>query len=229
MPFDAGFEANESIEQNPEYLKGFAPDSLYSFTQKKALMFTDAHIGYLARLSALRSLTVIGAKISESSLPQLNNLKLLTVLDMQKCSISAEALTGIGALRNLTTLNISGLKNCGALLKHYSSWPSLLQLYAAHSGLKDSDMAAVATCPQLEQLILNDNLDITDTGMPLLLPLKKLHHLELIGTRVSPKATASLAQMKQLNLVAIEPTYWNNNDITYLKKFLQPNCRVDDH
>lgn len=118
QPLARSFNPGQSIEAHPELLNGFKPDSLWEFkASEKQFRFDERHLPYITRMTALRSLCIYHWKLKEESIKDLNKLQVLKKLSLEDCTVPAQSLTALTRLKELTHLNIIGLKDGGRFLE----------------------------------------------------------------------------------------------------------------
>lgn len=130
---------------------------------------SDADSKYLAELPELRQLVLTRTAITDGSLPQIERLQYLELLDLSETSIS-DAITPI--LLRLPRLHALGL-------------------YATR--ITDTTLDAIARLSALQMLNVSVNPGITDTGFQKLAQLEHLKSVEIHGTSVSDDAIDSFS------------------------------------
>jgi len=90
-----------------------------------------------------------------------------------------------------------------------------IALFPANSEVTAEDLSALASFPNLHQLVLaNTNMD--DKGMAQVAKLRSLKVLKLQGTRVSDGAMAVVAKLPQLEELVLTKTGVTNAGLTHL-------------
>lgn len=231
IPFEHCFCTSINISAHPEYLTGFKTDSLYGFTQLKNenFFFNDKHLHQLARLTGLRIVTLKNAPISREGVKELNNLPHLKELHLRKCSISARDLFCLKRIKEMDTLEISGLNDGGDLLEYFAPLPKLETLYACGCQLEDRHLKLLPGSPKLVILDLGQNPEVTDRGLPELLALHELTRLNLGQTYVTPASIPILTKLRTLKKLSVDSQLWKIPDVQKLKDQMPPQLLVDGY
>jgi hypothetical protein len=180
---------------------------------------TDADTRYLAKLHALRELTLVGCPLTNSGLAHLKGLTSIEKLNLLKTRISDEGLQYLRPLAKLQELHLgqtlitdTGLAHLGTFgelrflgldstrvsnagIEHLKGLAKLEFLDLGRTEVTDDGLAFVAkTFPNLRGLYLCGT-EVTDTGIEHLKQLDYLVELDVEGTGVTEDGKAKLKQI----------------------------------
>ncbi len=136
--------------------------NLESLTLTNAQL-TDAGVQHLAGLKRLKTLVLGNSTITDVGLRSLAAHGTLQVLNVNETSVTDDGLQALAALKQLTLLRFGSSKIRGRGLKHLAGLP-LTFLILQNAPLDDSGLEALADCPSLESLYVQNTL-VTDAGL----------------------------------------------------------------
>ena len=188
---------------------------------------TDVGIGYLDRLSALRSLdlngcSTIGSNALGETLQKLENLE---TLDVSYCPHIIRS-SWQGKIKSLRSLDLcySGVKNTH--LSHLSNLPSLEEINLDSCPVGDWSLAHFAdnnVMPNLKSLDLADT-DVTDRGLVHIAKLKKLEHLSLFYCEISNAGLRYISQMESLQVLNLDSRDIGDSGMFFLRNLKNLKC-----
>jgi internalin A len=117
--------------------------------------FGDKHAAIVGQLSNLEDLVLSHTAITDAALEQLQGLSHLKSIHLADTAVTNAGLNSLGRLRSLNIIDLSGTKVTGNFdpLRNVTS---LNWLVARRLTLDAAALAAVAACPSLTRLTLND-------------------------------------------------------------------------
>jgi serine/threonine protein kinase len=186
----------------------------------------------VSRLKALHQLSLDRVELRAVDLIdlQLNNLQQLDYLVFNDCGLDGQWLAPYSkTLSHLNTLELHQVSNLASILKQIGHSKKLVTLNVASDkrrrdtkySIKDSDLAYMANFPNLYQLVLNYNSEITDEGIAHLVSLKHLADLQVNGCSLTPNVIDTLAKMKGLKSLYLVPSSdWTEADCARLRQAL---------
>ncbi len=189
----------------------------------------DDAVEALGQLTALQSLILPEAYISERGARALGNLHRLELLSIAEGTIDDAHLEHLDGLHDLERLILPDSRVTGAGLAALAGLDELAEVDLTGSRVDDAGMAGVGELPSLARLQLRDTsvtgaglrhlkgcvnlvrLDLSSTavgddGVESLVALKSLEHLALRGTRLSDEGLAQLTALPSLRRLSIVET-----------------------
>jgi len=157
-------------------LPGQPVTEFFSFGQD----LTDDDLKLFADYPEVRSLQLQGQKIKGSGVKHLAGLKKLERLSLAFTGITDENLKELANLKALKAL-------------------SLLNTTITDEGIK----TLVATFPDLEELWLGQNFEITDDGFKQVVAFKKLRRLHMSNSNVGDKTMEAISGMPELRTLVV--------------------------
>jgi serine/threonine protein kinase len=227
----------EKVCENPGLLSKFRDDELselrlkYTPREKLEARFPDRvfdeTLSFASHLKSLKSLEISSAPVSIRGLENLHidELTKFIWLNISSTNIDgADLARHQQLLRGLSYLNIGGLKNLRPVLKSLEGSKRIEHLCMRETGARDSDIAYCNTMPNLNDLDMRDNSDLTDAALKPLLQLNRLLILRLPRS-ITPKAADTLGKFKWLQILEVTNSGWKESDTQKLHALL-PNCKV---
>jgi serine/threonine-protein kinase len=226
------------IENHVDVLRAFRPDDLYELEFRdhaEAWVYTDkiderVFDEALMFCSQLKSLSRLDLKASPVTIDGLKNMRVdelpnLRYMNLTKTGVDPELLSHLKVIHRLNALTLRNLINVTPVLKAIRNSKNMNSLDLDSTGLKDADLSYVVTMPNLVELKMNGNCDITDKGLAQVAGLKQLGVLAVAGCSISTRAIPTLAKMKHLTMLRLPKDKWKQADIQALQKQL-PLCSV---
>jgi len=185
------FEPNIYINQHAEAFARFPSDSL-GFVSLSRLEVNDEVMAAVGKAQTIRALNLQETDITDERLKHLSNLINLQYLDLSDGAIKGPGLSYIAALKDLRRLDLSYDPIEHDPARYLNHFPHLTSLLLARCHLTDSDLVGLSKLQSIEHLKLASNNDITDKGIKNLVPLKKLHTIEIDDTQATPNGLLAL-------------------------------------
>jgi hypothetical protein len=212
-------------------------------------------------LKSLRSLTelhVEGTRVGDADLKFLRGMPQLIILNLARTevkgvwdpSIRGPALHNVWLLKELTTLDLSGLhlqqyaltlpqrtevrvrslrlsssKINDDALKQLSGMTSLRELWLGSTAVTGEGLKSLTWMANLEHLGL-EGTGVGDPGLKELGGLKSLKSLNLQGSRVSDAGLVHLRDLRELRSLDLSGTDVTGNGVKVLRQAL-PNCAIE--
>ncbi len=165
------------------------------------LPVTDVGVRCLSGLPNLIAIDLSGSKASISSIKQLKNYKILTMLKLGSVNGAKQAIPDCVANPNLRILSLS------------------------NTDLDDQDLESIAKIP-LHVLEINGNPKVTDKGLHSLSKNPQFIELALIGTSLTPACINDMTVFKSMHSLHISVPGWKRADLAKLKSLLPQDCRL---
>ncbi|CAN5350740.1 hypothetical protein BH11CYA1_BH11CYA1_13510 [soil metagenome] len=204
--------ANDSIGQKMAFLSSLPSDAL------ACLILNDTSIssGDLARVShlnGLRRLELFGTDIDDTGVQHLSKLSNLSVLYLGSSLVKGNTLDQLTAV-HLHNLQLDNLILSPKAFRAIAKFKELRWLSVARAHANNAELAEIAHMPMLEELMLGENIDISDLGIKRLVGLKRLSRLNVSNTSVTPDG---LIALKGLDLKVLKISSRYKNDQVKLK------------
>lgn len=190
---------------------------------------TDDALLACTSLTGLKQLSITSPKITDKGLAYLANLDELKWLDVGDADISGKQLSLLPCLRNLNFLRLDtdrSSPNFSDTFKALHGSKNLCALSARTCDVCDKDMVHIASCSNLTDLILSNNLGLTEKGLKRLTALKNLKHLRLTNVPLKPVIIGTLCQLKHLRVLHMSSRNWSEKDKLRLREVLPPDCEL---
>jgi internalin A len=152
---------------------------------------TDAGLSHLAKLTSLRKLIVIGASITGSGLAHLASAKQLQEINAGASDINDTGLEYVAMLSGLRKLNLSATRVTDAGLPCLKDLKNLRELDLGATMVTDAGLAQLAGLSELQELDLSSD-EITDAGLVHLQQLSRLRKLIVVQTKVGDQGVTAL-------------------------------------
>jgi serine/threonine protein kinase len=214
--------ALEPCVDQPSLLDGFGRDDLDALSlRSKVFVWKNEHIKHTTQMKALKILDIkSNTDIDDDCIDDLNQLTNLRHLMISNTSLTGKGLARLRSLNQLESLYATRLVSMPAALAALSSKSAMYTLEMEGCHLQDNDMSKIATLPNLHQLDLNDNIELTDAGLAKLRNLPKLEALHICNTSVSPTCIKILATFPNLRTLSVDWDKWEKSEQETLKKRL---------
>ncbi len=175
-----------TLDGNQQHVQGIA--FLPSTSQEK---LTEA-IPLIAQLPRLEVLRMAKTKIEDQQLAQIDGISSLTMLGLNKTSISNTGLAHLRNLKRIEALYLRGTKVTEQGLKAIGRLSSIKILDLSETKL-ESDLAPLLPLNQLNHLLLT-GIELNDDAVDNLLRLKSLSRLTIRSGHLSDQAINKLKQ-----------------------------------
>lgn len=153
--------------------------------------FNDVGLAYVARMTQLTQLQLVGPNISNYGVAQLAGLSSVEQLAID-APISDGALDSIGKMRRLRLLDLHGAQVTGPGLSRLAGLDQLEFLVLDQTPVGDAGMPFVGQLGGLRRLLLRDTR-ISDAGLEHLVHLANLEQLYLDGSLIRGAGLSGLA------------------------------------
>jgi len=177
-------------------LKHMRPDEVRCMNLSQHLSMTDGMLKDIEHLVTVEQVicgssdsTVLNNELTNAAIDSFNHLPHLEKLWLSKCSITADGLLKLKRLSKLTDLRLSSMDGMNKVLTKISGSKILMNLALPKCKLNNESLALIGKMPNIEELDLSDNPEITDTGLSY---LTKLHHLHMLSINGCPKLPTAL-------------------------------------
>jgi Leucine-rich repeat (LRR) protein len=196
---------------------------------------TDAGLAFLASLSNLHELLLIGsptprasARIKGEGFAHLKGLKSLTKVTLNGEPIDDIGMEHLGAVKSLRELSLNRLRVTDVGIGHLAGLTKLERVSLTRLPIRGSGLSAFSTLPELQMLDLTgsalidsymdrlrgarvtelnlSNTGISDNGLKSIPDLSKLQVLNLKGTRVTDAGLVHLACAPALREISLDHT-----------------------
>jgi serine/threonine protein kinase len=218
--------AEEGPYKNPKLLQRFGPDDLDQLTLRPGYEWSDQHLSYIGRLTSLTNLVIDQSRVTDHCIDDINKLTDLKGLRIGQTQLHGSKVANLEILPKLHEFAATGIHDIDAALKKLAKSPNITYLKLDDCQLTNSDMQVIGTMPNLEDLIISDNTELTDDCLRSISRLKKLKHLEIDDTSISPACIVTLTKLTLLRKLTVNGNKWNTEERTKLKQAL-PLCAVD--
>ncbi len=178
--------------------------------QVKKLKIVSPHLKsenlkYLQQFSEITDLSIGGTALGLDAYRQLAKLRTLSLLKLMEMDVPKKALTILGTLPKLTTLNMvsdHGKNLYHADFKELSGLHQLESLGIRGFDFTNNDLIYVSKLKKLINLDLK-NIPIDDSNIDLLQTLPELQIVNLSNTNITEKGLESVSKIKKLNILII--------------------------
>lgn len=157
----------------------------------------------LPQLSRLQRLELPKVALSPASVEPLRQLDHLEHGDLYFAQCSSEELRTMAKCNWIGTLTLEGASD--VLVAVLPSFDRLPKLVLRNSQITNSGLMHLGQIDSLEELEIDRALDINNEGIKQLTQLKYLVALKLLSTHVTEGCMDSLAKMKTLRTLSIDP------------------------
>ncbi len=233
ITFDAGsdvlLDANHKFFLHPEVLKNLPPDCLESLRMRFS-SFDDSEDGlcdkamiYVGRMTGLKNLILDRSEVSDIGLTNVKYLTNLESLSLFSTLVNGSSFKSLTNLKKLSILKMANNSLKPASYAYLVSLPKLERLNLTRCHPNGEALKHVGECTSINELHLGRNENITDETIKYIAPLKKLHFLDVVGTRVTERGLAALngLPIKQLRV----PVSLGHPQVATIKK-LFPGAKV---
>ena len=176
-------------------------------TSKVAL--TDDELIYCSSLTGLTGLGLKNCKITDRGLSYIKDLPLRS-LNVDGTEVTAVGLAGLRDFKKLEALRVCGLKDGDAILKALAGSKEIRFLAISMSGVSDDSVKYLATMPNLLELSIAYNPEITDKSLKYIKQLKQLRSIAIEETSITPRP--AMDTFKSMNLKwrpTVSPSQWS--------------------
>jgi len=181
------------IENVLPILDRFGPDDLYDV--RISTEDLPAAINIMSRWHKLTGLNLKRCLIKDSQVKDLDRLKNLRSLQLERSPFDLEALTHLQLFTKLQKLSLSRVPGISQFLPYLSRDHSLKSLTIMHTTLQKADFAAIASLKNLEDLTIFQS--------------------SKVDTMSGATQLARMPRLKKLTLLAND---WNQEDLNILKR-----------
>ncbi len=202
VTFDADSEilldANHKFFLHPEVLKNLPPDCVESLRMRFS-SFADSEDGlcdkamvYVGHMTGLKNLILDRSEVSDIGLANVKYLTNLESLSLFSTLVNGSSFKSLTNLKKLSILKMGHNSLKPASYAYLVSLPKLERLNLTRCHPNAEALKYVGACTNINELHLGGNQNITDETIKFLARLKKLHFLDVAGTRVTERGMASL-------------------------------------
>jgi len=210
---------NYNCITHPEVLTGLPANSFVSLTLDK-IEAEDKVMPCIGKLTGLKRLDLNDTEVSDKGLEALSSLPNLQVLQLREGSFTGSFLAHCAPLKKLKHLWLNGCKLDTKFLDRYSSvLPAITVIHLSGDQLKDQDLLFLEKFPYLEELHLDRNKYITDSGLKYILQCKQIGFLNLDNTAVTANGLKALAALKLKTIMV--PHHFSKNEFDLVKKAMK--------
>ncbi len=194
------FVPNGTFLSHPQFLRNFGPDDLDILDFKETgisemnqnkiaprMPLSDDELIYCNHLSGLSGLGLKNCNVSDEGLSHIKDLPLID-LNIDGTNINGKGLKGMRCFKNLVYLRACFLKHGEEVLRSLAGSTRIQELHLTDSKLKDEDLKWLLTMPNLRELNISFNSQITDKGLKYIEQLKSLRSLCIDETNVTQEA-----------------------------------------
>lgn len=168
------------------------------------------------------------------------------VLFLRESRVTAQGLAVLNDVQNLQFLDLSGTPLDNSAVDTLAGFPTLVNLWIAHTGISDSALAGLARAPHLVLLVI-DARQATDAGLAGLRTCPHLQHLRIVdadnecvarlvgfedltaldlqGERIDADSLPVLKQMQSLHSLTLIDTQFSDGEVSELRQALT-GCRI---
>ncbi len=195
------FATGNAIAEKPESLGGFGPQDLNQLLLESKGRWKTNAMRYVGNLTSLEALRVDNAFIEDEAVNDLNKLPHLRNLAVRYSQISGKSLAQLKTLQQLNEIELSGLDEVSAVIKGLSGSQNIELLMVNDCELSDNDLKPVATMPNLQNLDMSHNHDITDSTMEAISNLHHLKNLSIQETSITPTSLPNIRKLTALEVL----------------------------
>lgn len=188
--------------QHMSDLDRLSPNSLFGINMKR-LEVTDDDLKHLARLTSLQHVELEGTDISTKGVKNLEPLKNLLFLGVDKTLIKGDALKSIGKHTTLVNLIIGHNDIDEECYKDLLGLKNLTNLQVDNTHLSEKGFSYMVKLPNLLVIKLSGNNRITDKAMAKL-QNTKIEALNVQNTGVGPGSLPYFLKMPRLRHLKLE-------------------------
>lgn len=153
----------------------------------------DRTLGALARATTLTNLSLMGTKIGDDGIKQLDDLARLSSVDLRGTSVTDAGIAHFAERHSVDELRLGEGQAVGdAGAESLVAMRSLKSLGLRHTYITDKAVFALAVLEKLEWLDLGGCNNLTDESIAALAQYKSLKRVLLDGVRVSPDRISEL-------------------------------------
>lgn len=177
---------------------------------------SDDDLAFLEQLPLLSSLELAGGNLTDKALAHVRPLESLTSLTIDRARLTDDGLEQLSALRQLTKLKLTHAPITDAALKHLSRLDELESLDLSATEVTGSGLGQLRTT-RLRTLVL-DETNVTDKTIAAVARLTSLETLSLKGTAIGNHGLLRLRNVKSLKTIDVSQTAVNNEAIQQFKR-----------
>ena len=163
----------------------------------------DDGLKYLSGLSSLNRLELDGCPVTDSGMVELANLKKIEYLSLAFTNVTDDGLHELRKLRNLKYLSLEGTDVSGDIYIHLKKFQHLETLKLSSTKIGQSEIEMIAELSRLKKLYIADT-NVSDLDA-ILRNLPNLRWLVVDGTNVDDNLIASL-KGNQLEGLSVDRT-----------------------
>ncbi|MCA9138108.1 MAG: protein kinase [Planctomycetales bacterium] len=196
-----------------EHLNKFASLKVVDLSQTNV---GDAALVHLRRNRDLVRIDLAGTKLTARGLLPVGDFSSLRHLNLSQTSIRDASLAELDGAKGLDELDVSGISLTTEAWQAIGRQTSLRTLRAAQTGANAAKIASIKHAPELIELILRDNDELSDDCIPIIANLRKLVTLDLSGCGLVDPNLNQLASCKTLAVLNLAGTSIKSNQLEKL-------------
>lgn len=205
---------------------------------QRTVDLTDDDLDLLQHYPSIEVLFLDGASITGRGLARITHLQKLRALNLRNTSITGKDLALLATLTNLQQLNLRGVEfraehfqplvalnklellelepwvKDEAVLEWFGQLTELRRL--PHAVTTDAGCARIAGLMKLEELIADEGIEITDSGLAHLARMTQLKALWIANNPLTDAGLSHLRGMTQLSALSLDNTYVTDAGLTHL-------------
>lgn len=164
----------------------------------------DTALAEISKCSALESLDISVAPVTDVGLEHLSALTSLKRLELYRTDIRGPGLRALAKCPSLTRLGFGGSRTTKDICRHLSTLTQLVDLRLSEPLERDEDLMHFATLPQLTRLQVNGAGWLTDEGMFYIGRLRQLQELVITGALFTDDGLKHLCSISGLRSLSLQ-------------------------
>ncbi len=175
-------------------------------------------LNYLSAYKNLDSLWFEDTSFNKNNISQLNALKALTFLDLNRSDLTGHDIAKVDRLCQLQHLDCGSIPQLSDALTKLKHTSNLTSLALNSCKLTNEDVKSIGQIPNLAYLDLTNNTAVDDESLQHLSNLTKLVYFDLQNCPITAKSIATFKKMPKLSILKLQKDGFTPEQASTLKK-----------
>lgn len=212
------FRGSGALPENMAVLD-LLPVECFDILLLEDLALEDSQLGKLPRLQKTCFLSLEGTDVSDGAFKIAAQMPAIEHLNIAHSNVNGSGIKFLKSLKHLQVLRICNNVIKPAYLEDVTALTTLKWLDLRGLNLSDNDLKFLEKLPDLENILLAQNRNLTDDCLVHLKGLKKLHGIDIKDTGISIKKFCRMSFPKLLTLQMNKEGLTASNEALLKKSF----------
>ncbi|MBX9951950.1 MAG: protein kinase [Candidatus Obscuribacterales bacterium] len=212
---------------SPQFFSRFKSDDIAMLDIANNVNVSDTTFEHFSNLKTLKYLFANNIDLTNKVIDEFNRMPNLKAVYVDGTLMRQNGIVNYKYLRECSELGIGKNGPVDRVLQKLKGSTNLTVLSLEDSDLTDDQLKLVATLPNLWNLNIEHNRNLTNAGFKNLLGMKHLRLIRIAGTKITPDIIPQLKKLPSLKTIYVYPDNWKDKDRVRLKAEADINMDID--